>query len=130
MTLFSDTSNGIVFIRPHQTVDYLLAQEILERLAVAVNDGATSLILDLGSAPFISATTLKVLLEVAKKFGNQRGHIAIVGASAQGQSLLKISGLQDLVSEFSTVSEAQTYLGTGAIDQPPERALIDDDFDL
>lgn len=130
MTLFSDTSNGIVFIRPHQTVDHLLAQEILERLAVAVNEGATSLILDLGMAPYTSAAALKVLLVAAKQFSNRRGRIAIVGASAQSQSLLKISGLLDLVSEFGTVDEAQAHLGASEIDQPPKRAMIDDDFDL
>jgi len=130
MTLFSDTSNGIVFIRPHQTVDHLLAQEILERLIVAANEGATSLILDLGMAPYTSAATLKVLLEAAKQFRNQPGRIAIVGASAQSQSLLKISGLLDLISEFSTVDEAQAYLGASEIEQPPKRAMTDDDFDL
>ena len=130
MTLFSDTSNGIVFIRPHKAVDHLLAQEILERLAVAVNEGGTSLILDFGLAPYTSAAALKVLLEAAKRFGNRRGRIAIVGASVQTQALLEISGVLDLVKECSTVDEAQAYLNASEIDRPAKRAMIDEDFDL
>lgn len=127
MTIYSNSANGIVFLRPHQAVDYLAAQEISERLAVAVNDGARSVILDFSLARLASAAILPVIVDAASKLESRRGRIAIVGASPQFHSLLALSGVSRIAMEFQTAEEAQARLRQNSNNEAPEFVDEDDD---
>ena len=126
MTIFSDSANGIVFLRPHQAVDYLVAQEISERLAVAVNDGARSVILDFSLARLASAAILPIIVDAASQLETRRGRIAIVGASPQFHSLLALSGVSQVAMEFKTAEEAQAHFRHHPDDELP---VDEDDFE-
>ncbi len=128
MTIFSDSANGIVFLRPHQAVDYLVAQEISERMAVAVNDGARSVILDFSLARLASAAILPIIVDAASQLETRRGRIAIVGASPQFHSLLALSGVSQVAMEFKTAEEAQAHFRHHPDDEVPE-PVDEDDFE-
>ncbi len=129
MTIYSDTFNGIFFLRPHNAVDYLVAQEIRDRLAVAVIDGARSLILDFSLTRLASAAILPVILEAASQLKNRRGSIAVAGASEQFHRMLTLSGVSRVALEFRTVEEAQAQLRAHAEDKLPMSLVDDEDED-
>lgn len=129
MTIYSDSANGIVFLRPHHAVDYLVAQEIRERLAIAVNDGARSLILDFSLARLASAAILPIIVDAASQLKTRRGRIAIVGASPQFHRLLAISGVSLVAKEFTTAEEAQAHFGHHSDDKVPTSVEDNDDDD-
>ena len=54
MSIYSDTVNGILFLRPNQDVDSEVAREIQERINIAANDDIAHVILDFSLAAFVS----------------------------------------------------------------------------
>lgn len=127
MTIYSDSANGIVFLRPHHAVDHPVAQEISERLAIAINEGSRSLILDFSLARLASAAILPIIVDAARRLEVRRGRIAIVGASPQLHRMLALSGVSGVAMEFRTAEEAQAYFRHRSADKVPE--LIDEDDD-
>ena len=109
MTIHSESRHGMLILRPDQSADYLAAEEIRERLAIAIGDGATALILDLSLARHASASVLQVVCNAARQLRTTRGRIAIAGAGAQFRDLLRISGAAQLVLVFDTLEEAQAH---------------------
>lgn len=112
MSTYSDTTNGILLLRPNQDVDFDAAREIRERLAIAANDDVIHAILDFSLATFVSTAALQVILDAAKQIHKRRGCIAVAGASQQLRSLLLISDVLKIVPAFASVDEAQAHLLT------------------
>lgn len=112
MSIYSDTMGGILFLRPNQHADFETAKEIGERLAIAANEHIHFVILDFSLATLVSTATLRVILDAAQHIHQQRGCIAVAGASEQFHSLLAISDVLKLVPAFTTIKEAQAYLLT------------------
>jgi anti-anti-sigma factor len=112
MSIYSDTVNGILFLRPNQDVDSEVAREIQERINIAANDDIAQVILDFSLAAFVSTATLRVILDAAIQIGKRRGCIAVTGASQQFRSLLAISDVLKIVPAFQSVEEAQAQILT------------------
>ena len=110
MNIYSDTANGILFLRPNQDVDSDVAKEIQERIAIAANDDIVYVILDFSLAALVSTATLRIILDAASRIHRRRGCIAITGASQQFQRLLVISDVLKIVPAFKSIDEAQAHL--------------------
>lgn len=112
MSIYSDTTNGILLLRPNQDVDFDAAKEIRERLAIATDDDIDHVILDFSLAAFVSSATLQVVLDAANLIHKRHGCIAVTGASEQFRSLLVTSDLLKIVPAFDSIKEAQAHLLT------------------
>ena len=110
MSIYSDTVNGILFLRPNQDVDLEVAKEIQERLTIATNDGVAYVIIDFSLAALVSAATLRIIIDTANQIQRRRGCVVVTGASPQFRSLLVISDVLKLVPAFASISEAQAHL--------------------
>jgi anti-anti-sigma factor len=110
MSIYSDVSNDILFLRPNQDVDFEVAREMRERLATAMSDDVAFIILDFSLAAFVSVATLRVLLDIAGPLHRRNGCIAVTGASRQFRSLLDTSDVLKIVPAFQSIEEAQAYL--------------------
>jgi anti-anti-sigma factor len=117
MTIHSESRNGVLILRPDQPVDYLAAEELRERLAIAISDRAVPLILDLSLARYASASSLQVVCNAARQFRTNRSPIAIAGACAQFRDLLHVSGAAQLLPAFDTVEEAEAHFREHAHDR-------------
>ena len=110
MSIYANTTNGILNLRPNQDADFAVAKELQERLAIAANDDVAYIILDFSLAALVSVATVRVILDAANTIHRQRGCIAITGASRQFRSLLLISDVLKIVPAFQSMEEAQTHL--------------------
>lgn len=110
MSIYSDTVNGILFLRPNQDVDSEVAKEIQERITIAANDDIVHVILDFSLAALVSTATLRIVLDAANRIHRRRGCIAITGASQQFRSLLVISDVLKIVPAFNSIEAAQAHL--------------------
>ena len=110
MTIYSEMSNGVLLLRPHQSVDHTFAEEISERLAIAINDGVRSVVMDLSEARYASGALLRTVLELVNAADGQARHIAIVAASRQFQMLIDACGADRFVKTYPSLEEAQNAL--------------------
>lgn len=119
MSIYSDNIDGILFLRPHQNVDFDVANEMRERLDIAANDGIAFVIIDFSSAAFVSTAALRVILDAANQIHQRRGCIALAGTSQQFHSLLVVTDALQIVPAFRSIEEAQAHVLTFADDRGP-----------
>lgn len=112
MSIYSDTVNGVLFLRPGHDVDFKVGKEIRDRLAIATNDGVFHVIIDFSLATLVSAATLRIILDAANRIQRHRGCIVVTGASPQFGSLLAISDVLKIVPAFALIAEGQAHLQT------------------
>jgi anti-anti-sigma factor len=112
MNVYSDTANGILFLRPNHDVDFEVAKEIQERLTIAANDDIAFAIIDFSLAVLVSTATLRVILDAANQIRHRRGRLAVTGASQQFHRLLVVSDVLKIVPAFQSIKKAQAHLLT------------------
>lgn len=125
MTIYSEISNDVLLMRPHQAIDHASAIDIHDRINILSDTKIDALVLDLSEAGHTCSSLLKVILELANR--PTPIQIAIVGASKQFQSLMQLCGAHELVSEYPTVEEAQDALRRMRYSASDQRLESDDD---
>lgn len=108
MTIYSEISNDVLLMRPHQAIDHASAVDIHERINMLSDTNINALVLDLSQARHACSSLLKVILDLVNRPAPI--HVAVVGASQQFQSLIELCGARTLVSAYPTVEEAQGAL--------------------
>jgi anti-anti-sigma regulatory factor len=108
MTIYSEISNGILLMRPHQAVDYGTVTEIYDRIIILSDNEINALLLDLSHVQYACAALLRILLYLANR--PNPVPVAVVGASQQFRGLVRLCGADTLVQEYFSVEEAQSAL--------------------
>jgi len=108
MTIYSEISNGILLMRPHQAVDHGTVTEIYDRISILSDNEINALLLDLSHVQYACAALLRILLYLANR--PNPVPVAVVGASQQFRSLVRLCGADTLVQEYFSVEEAQSAL--------------------
>jgi anti-anti-sigma factor len=108
MTIYSEISDDVLLLRPHQAIDHASAIDINERINITLDTKIDALVLDLSQAEYACSSLLKVIIDLASRPAAIQ--VMIVGASLQFQSLMQLCGASALVSEYPTIEEAQEAL--------------------
>lgn len=111
MSIYSEISDGILLVRPHQAVDFATVEEMFERLTILSDTEIDALVLDLSEARHACAALLRFLLELSA--GPDRMDIALVNTGRQFHSLIELCGASALIQEYASVAEAQHALKNG-----------------
>lgn len=111
MSIYSEISDRILLVRPHQAVDFATVEEMFERLTILSNTEIDALVLDLSEARHACAALLRFLLELSA--GPDRINIALVNTGRQFHSLIELCGASALIQEYASVAEAQQALKSG-----------------
>lgn len=98
----------------HGDADLYSAPELRERLRGAIDDGATTVVVDLSATTVIDSTALGVLLGGMKRLREQDGQIRLVVPRPEVRRLFEITMLDRIFALHETQEEALTEL--------PERA--------
>jgi anti-anti-sigma regulatory factor len=126
MTIYSEMSNGILLMRPHQGVDHGTAAEIYDRISILSDNEINALLLDLSQAQYACAALLRIFLYLANR--PNPVPVAVVGASEQFRGLVRLCGADTLVQEYFSVEEAQSALKAMLYDESDEPIkFIDED---
>jgi anti-sigma B factor antagonist len=91
--------------------------------AVAAQQAATSLVLDLGGVTFMDSTGLKVLLAVHRRAQLSGGHLALAAPTRSVLKVLTVTGLDKTFTICDTVDDAVQACAAAAA---PEAAAASD----
>lgn len=103
-------SNGVLLLRPHQVVDHGIATEIYDRISILSDEEISAVLLDLSQAQYACAALLRIFVYLANR--PDPVPVAVIGASEQFRSLVRLCGADALVTDYFSVEEAQLALKT------------------
>jgi len=112
MPIFTENRAQVVILRPHGNIDKLMAMELEELLATAIDDGTLNLVIDFSGVSHIGSDGLKVILGGLKRLQTCGGRLVQSGASDDVRAVLDVSGFMALLGEFETVDVAVARLQT------------------
>ena len=90
----------------HGDADLHAAPELRERLRGAIDDGATTLVVDLSETSFLDSTSLGVLLGAMKRLREQDGQIRLVVPRPEVRRIFEITLLDRIFPLHETQEEA------------------------
>lgn len=125
MTIYSEISNDVLLMRPHQAIDHAAALDIHERINILSDTRIDALIIDLSQAGHACSSLLKVILDLINRPAPIQ--VMVVGASQQFQSLMQLCGVHALVSDYPTVEEAREALKRAGESESDQGLEFDDD---
>ncbi|WP_027363420.1 STAS domain-containing protein [Desulfotruncus alcoholivorax] len=87
-------------------IDISITDSLREDIDRALdNYGSGQLVFDLGGVDFIDSSGLGVILGRYKKVAGKGGKVFLAGAKPQVKKVLELSGLFNLMEEYSTAAE-------------------------
>jgi anti-sigma B factor antagonist len=96
-------------------VDIYSAPQFKEALLAGIEEGATTIIVDLGRVTFIDSTALGVLVSGAKRVRPKNGRLDIVCTDENITRIFEITGLDRIFGIYRTRDEAlRAAASTGA----------------
>lgn len=87
-------------------VDSNNAEQLGEALVREIDQGKTSLVLDLSGVDYMSSAGLRELVSAYKRAQNEKGDLRIAQPSARVLELLEVAGLDSVFQIYSTPTEA------------------------
>jgi anti-sigma B factor antagonist len=100
----------VTVIRFDGRLDFLSAGDVRSRFSEAVLAGGRRLVVDLAKVTFIDSSGLGALVGGLKAARQAGGDLRIASPSAQAQSLLKLTSLDQVFRAHPTVDDALTAL--------------------
>ena len=109
-------AGSILIIKPMvERVEAANAGLFQEHLMARIRSGANRLVLDLSLVDFLDSSGLTALVAVFKALGKgQGGELVVVSLGPTLQSLLRMTGLENVIKSFAGPEEACQALGQGA----------------
>ncbi|MFJ9610561.1 STAS domain-containing protein [Kitasatospora sp. NPDC101176] len=87
-------------------LDDYTAQEVRLLLDALVADGATRVVIDLASVPFVDSTGLGVLIAAARRAREDDGAIRLACVGPRVQDVIELSGVSALLRTYPDVAAA------------------------
>lgn len=103
---------GTVVLAVHGDADLHVASELKDRLSEVIEDGASSLVLDLSPTTFLDSMALGVLLGGAKRLRARGGRLRVVAPRTEIRRIFEITLLDRVFELVSTREEALTASGS------------------
>jgi len=98
-------------------VDIYSAPQFKEALFAGIEDGATTIIVDLGRVTFIDSTALGVLVGGAKRVQPKNGRLDVVCTDEHITRIFEITGLDRIFGIFRTRDEALRAAASSGAEQ-------------
>jgi anti-sigma B factor antagonist len=88
-------------------VDVYTSPALKAALIDATSDGCTTVIVDLGSVPFIDSSGLGVLVGALRRIRESEGEMRVVSGHETVVKIMRITGLDRVFSLYPTLDEAR-----------------------
>lgn len=103
---FDRRANGITIMRPVGRLDLLTAASVKRRLATALTDGYTRIVVDLADVTFLDSSGLGVLIGGLKATRLAGGDLRIARPTEQARVILELTTLDRILQPFADLEEA------------------------
>ncbi len=106
LSLSTREAGGALVVDVAGEIDVYSSPKLRERLVGLVNDGATSIVVNLDDVEFIDSTGLGVLVGVLKRIRARGGSLGLVCHQDGLLRVFTITGLEKVFSIYPSVDEA------------------------
>lgn len=86
-------------------VDVYTAPTLRERILTAINDGVSTVVVDLSAVAFMDSTGLGVLVGALKRMRQADGRLLVVCSSEPVLKIFAVTGLMDVFGVVSSLDE-------------------------
>lgn len=107
-----DAGDGAVVLAVHGDADLRVASELKDRLGAIIEDGASTLVLDLSATTFLDSMALGVLLAGMKRLRTRGGRFRVVAPSTEIRRIFEIT-LLDRVFDLDATREQALLAASG-----------------
>jgi anti-sigma B factor antagonist len=102
-SVFPEQPGTLPVLRIHGDIDIAAAPQLKEAVVAALQDGATSLALDLSGVPYLDSTGLGVLMGARKRTAERGGTLYLIGVRDTVRRVLRLLNMEKI---FQLCSEA------------------------
>jgi anti-sigma B factor antagonist len=99
-------TSAVVVLGVHGEADLHSAPELRERLRVAIDSGATVVVVDLTETDFVDSTSLGVLLGATRRLREREGEIRLVVSRPELRRIFEITLLDRIFELHDTREQA------------------------
>ena len=96
VTIQSESNAAVASVEGR--LDAVTAPELESQLSTVIDDGQTSMILDLSGLEYISSAGLRVLLTAAKKLKTVKGKLVLCNVQETVMQIFEISGFCSILT--------------------------------
>jgi anti-sigma B factor antagonist len=104
----------LAVVRPHGELDLLSASDLRHELFGLIEDGATTIVVDLEQTTFIDSMTIGVLLGAVRRLQQRGGELRIACADT---NITRIFEMTLLDRVFAMYPSCEAALGSSAVDR-------------
>jgi anti-anti-sigma factor len=87
---------GITIVSPAGRIDTTTSPAVEDALRRAVDDGARTIVVDLGNVDYISSAGLRVFLVLAKRMRDLQGRLVLCGLGGPVRQVFQLAGFLPL----------------------------------
>lgn len=98
--------NGVVSVAVRGELDLYTAPQLERALALAAEDGALGLLVDLAECAFIDSTALGALVDAHRRLGTVDRRLAVVAPDRQIRRVFELTGLDRVLSLHESQADA------------------------
>ena len=107
----SRPANGVVSVAVSGELDLYTAPQLEQALAVAAEDGARGLLVDLAECEFIDSTALGALLDAHRRLGAGDRRLTVVAPDPQIRRVFELTGLDRVLTLHASQADALAAAG-------------------
>lgn len=104
-------TDATAVVRLDGRLDLLVAQQVKQRLATAVEEGYSTLIIDMAPVSFLDSSGLGALISGLKATRSAGGNLLIAHAGPQVRQVLEVSTLDRILKPYNSIEEALSESG-------------------
>ena len=106
MELQRENRNGTIIFKLIGNLDAISAPDTGKQLLHYINEGDTTIVLDLNELEYISSAGLQTILRITRKIKEIDGKLAFAALSQNVSDVIELSGFTLFLSIFDTVEAA------------------------
>lgn len=107
MNIETKQENGVLFVKPlDKSIESFNSREFKSQVADLINQGHTSILLNLSEVEFIDSSGLGSLISILKLLAHSKGNIAICKAQDQAMRIFVLTRLNRAFQLFPDEEEA------------------------
>ena len=106
MEITETKENDVNIYRLNGRLDSNTSPALEKKLAVAIEDGATNMVLDFENLEYISSAGLRIILKTTKDLKRSEGSIVLCAMQDYVKEVFEIAGFDSFLSIVSTMKDA------------------------
>ncbi len=105
MTIDDQIDGTSAVLSVNGEVDVYTAPTLRERILSAMNEGATTIVIDLSNVSFMDSTGLGILVGALKRMRQADGELHVVCDSEPVLKIFRVTGLMDVFGVVSSIDD-------------------------